>query len=87
MIEPYEVFLRAEAIESLRSVPVKARKRISMFIDSLSADPSSAGDYSLKDPSGRIIEIKIVGSHAITFWADHAVREIKIIDIRNADHA
>jgi hypothetical protein len=37
--------------------------------------------------AGRIIRIKIVGSYAVTFWADHAAREIKITDIRSADHA
>lgn len=87
MIEPYEVFLRTEAIEALGALPLTARRRISMFIDSLASAPTSVGDYSLKDKSGRIIEIKVIGTHAITFWADHAVREIKITDIRSADHA
>jgi mRNA-degrading endonuclease RelE of RelBE toxin-antitoxin system len=87
MIEPYEVFLRAEAIQSLRSIPASARKRISSFIDLLSSDPALPGDYHITDSTGRIIEIKILGSHAITFWADHAAREIKITDIRSADRA
>jgi hypothetical protein len=87
MIEPYEVFLWAEAIQSLRSIPVSARRRISNFIDLLSSDPALSGDYSITDSTGRIIEIKVIGSHAITFWADHAAREIKITDIRSADRA
>jgi hypothetical protein len=87
MIEPYEVFLRAEAILALHSIPVAARRRISSFIDLLSSDPALGGDYQITDPSGRIIEIKVIGSHAITFWTDHAAREIKITDIRSADRA
>ncbi len=87
MIEPYAVFLRTEAIQMLRSAQATARKRISNFIDALATAPSSVGDYTISDPSGRILEIKIIGSYAITFWADHAVREIKITDIRSADHA
>lgn len=87
MIDPYDVFLRTEAIETLRTIPGVARRRISNFIDSLATAPSMSGDYSHIDPSGRTIEIKVMGAYAITFWADHAAREIKIIDIRSADHA
>jgi mRNA-degrading endonuclease RelE of RelBE toxin-antitoxin system len=87
MIEPYEVFLRSEAIHSLRSIPVSTRKRISTFIDTLSGNPAVLGDYQMTDHTGRIIEIKILGSYAITFWIDHAAREIKVIDISHADRA
>jgi hypothetical protein len=34
-----------------------------------------------------VICIKIVGSYAVTFWADHPAKEIMITDIRSADHA
>ena len=61
MIEPYEVFLRAEAIQSLRSIPAAARKKISSFIDLLASDPALSGDYHVTDSTGRIIEIKVLG--------------------------
>jgi mRNA-degrading endonuclease RelE of RelBE toxin-antitoxin system len=87
MIEPYEVFLRSEAVQSMRSIPNTARRRISALIDSLSADPALNGDYQISDRTGRSIEIKILQSYAITFWVDHAAREIKVIDISHADRA
>jgi len=67
MIPPYEVFLRSEAIDSLRAVRINQRKFISKFIDSLAFDHFLEGDYAVKDSSGRNIQIKIVSEHAVTF--------------------
>lgn len=87
MMEPYEIFLRAEATESLRGIRGTARKAVAGLIDSLALDPSATGDYAIQDVTGRVICIKVLGSHAVTFWADHATKEIKIKDIRSADRA
>ena len=84
---PYEIFLRSEAIEALTGIRGISRKLIVVFIDSLASDPLQAGDYSVQDSTGRDISIKILGSYAVTYWADHPAREIKITDIRSADHA
>jgi mRNA-degrading endonuclease RelE of RelBE toxin-antitoxin system len=87
MIQPYEIFLRSEAIDSLRGIRAAPRKLVSKFIDSLALDPFSEGDYSVRDASGRDIHFKVVGEYAVTFWTDHPAKEIKIIDIRSADRA
>lgn len=87
MIEPYEVFLRTEAISTLRALPLRQRKLVGSFIDQLADDPFAEGDFQNKDAIGRILCIKVVGSAAITYWADHAVKEIKVLDIREADRA
>jgi hypothetical protein len=84
---PYEIFLRSEAIEALSGIRGVSRKLIVVFIDSLASDPLQAGDYSVQDSTGRDICIKILGSYAVTYWADHPVKEIRITDIRSADHA
>jgi hypothetical protein len=36
------------------------------------------------DDVGRSLEVKIVGPYAITYWADHAVKEIKVINVEPA---
>lgn len=84
-MKPYKVFLRLEAMESLRGIRAAQKNRISRFIDSLVDDPSQTGDYAEQDENQRQIEIKVVGQFAITYWADHAVNEVKVIDIRRAD--
>ena len=84
-MSPYKIFLRLEAAEAIRVVRGVQQTQISAFIDSLGTDPSQVGDYTERDESDRQIEIKVIGQYAITFWADHAVKEIKIADIRRAD--
>ena len=84
-MSPYKIFLRLEAAETIRVVRGAQRTRISAFIDLLANDPSQLGDYTERDESDRQIEIKVIGQYAITFWADHAVKEIKVADIRRAD--
>ena len=84
-MSPYKIFLRLEAAEAIRVVRGVQQTQISAFIDSLGNDPSQVGDCTERDESDRQIEIKVIGQYAITFWADHAVKEIKIADIRRAD--
>jgi len=84
-MKPYKVFLRLEAVEALRAIPSAESGRIARFIDSLTGDPFQDGDYAEKDETERGIEVKVIGQYAITFWADHAVDEVKVVDIRRAD--
>ena len=84
-MKPYEVFLRVEVMEVLRGIRPKQRANIGSFIDSLALHPFQRGDYSEEDKSQRQIEIKVIGQYAMTYWADHAVKEVKIVDIRRAD--
>lgn len=55
------------------------------FVRSLAGNPNMIGDFSEKDGAGRTVQIKIVGRYAVTFWADHAVSEVKITHIKPAD--
>ncbi len=86
-MSPYKLFLRLEAIEALKTTRGKQRRQISTFIDGLGSNPNTPGDYTERDDTDRLIEIKVVGQFAITFWADHAAKEMKVVDIRRADWA
>ncbi len=84
-MDPYQLFLRFESAEILRKLRLSQRIEIFSFIDSLKTRPDSQGDYSETDETGREVEIKIVGGYAITYWPDHAVKEVKVADVRRAD--
>jgi hypothetical protein len=84
-VKPYAVYLRIEAAELLKSVATRNRRGIENFVDSLSGNPFKTGDYAETDAAGRPIQIKILGNFAIAFWADHAVKEIKVVAIVRAD--
>jgi hypothetical protein len=82
----YRVFIASEVVAVLRSRPKREQQTITRLFDQLANDPRRPGDFSEFDSIGRPIQVLIVGSQAICFWADHAVREIKIVDIKPAGH-
>jgi hypothetical protein len=81
---PYVVFISELA---LASAPKSGSQRESVmkFIRSLADNPGEIGDFTEKDDAGRVLQVKVIGRHAIAFWADHAVSEIKVTHIKLAD--
>ena len=80
----YQVYINQEALASTPRSGLQ-RRRVMDFINSLAANPFSVGDFSEKDDVGRDVQVKIVGRFAVTFWADHPVREVKVTHIKPAD--
>ena len=85
-LRSYDVFLH-HAILSCAPRSGLQRQRIMDFVRSLANDPFQHGDYKDSDPAGRTIEVKVVGRFAVSFYSDHAVREVKIVNIQPADAA
>jgi mRNA-degrading endonuclease RelE of RelBE toxin-antitoxin system len=83
-VEPYQVYLN---IDLLEAVPKSGRQRqdIMKFIYSLRERPRTKGDYTDKDASLQIRQIKIIGDYAITYWLDDAVKSVMVVDVRPAD--
>ena len=83
-MEPYQVYLNIDLLEAVpKSVP--QRQQIMKFIYSLRDRPRTEGDYSDKDASLQIRQIKIIGDYAITYWLDDAVKSVMVVDVRRAD--
>lgn len=81
----YALYVRKEAYQGMRTGSRVTRDRIIAFMESLQTDPFQSGDYSETDSTGRDCQVKIVGKYAVYFWADHAVKEVRIADIVDAD--
>ena len=86
MSELYELFIRHEVYSAMRHISQLAQTKICDFAESLLNDPFQLGDYSEPDDTGRACQVRIIGKHAVYFWVDHAVKEIKIVDLLDADH-
>ena len=85
-MQPYKVLVTIEALQMER--PARAeRERILAFLESLANHPESPGDYTDRDDAGRSVQIKIIGDYALTYWADHAVNEVKVTKIEKADRS
>lgn len=81
----YEVDLRREAFDFLRQLRRDDREHVLGLLRRLGGDPFQSGDFSERDLSGRRLEGVIIHRCAVMFWADHAVKEVKVTDIRFAD--
>lgn len=48
---------------------------------SLEQEPFTTGEFQEETVEGRTIEILLRGSYEIAFWADHAVKELRIVRV------
>lgn len=80
----YEVYMHIGLLDTVPKTGVQ-RRRILDFIRWLREHPDTPGDFTDKDASQRVREIKIIGDFAITFWLDAPVRIVMIVDVSPAD--
>jgi hypothetical protein len=83
-MDKYRVYLHLDLIEALPRRSTQKRK----IIDSmrgLEQNPFVPGDFTDRDASLRVREIKVIGDYAVTYWADHPAKAVMIVDIQKAD--
>jgi hypothetical protein len=81
----YKVYLHFELLEALPKRGIQ-RQKIVNFLQQLGKNPFVEGDFTDQDSSLRQRQIKIIGDHAITYWADHPAKTVLIVDISLANH-
>ena len=81
MNDSYEIFIKRSVHENLKKLKGSKKRAIEKFIDYLFDNPFEAGDFSESDEIGRQIYCKIIKDYAITYYPDHAVKEIKVIEL------
>lgn len=78
---PYEPVLSSKAAALLVSLSKARQRKLVELLYQLSENPSQIGDYSEPDETGREVQFIFVRDLLIVFWADYAVRELRIVDI------
>ena len=77
----YEPILSGRASSSLVGLSRPKQKQLLRLLFQLAEHPSQLGDYSTREEAGREIQHLMVGDWHFSFWADHAVRELRVIEI------
>lgn len=85
-LRPYDVFIH-ESLVSCAPRTGAHRQRIMAFVRHLARNPFLHGDYQDTDAAGHTIEVSVVGKFAVSFHADHAAREVRVVNIQPADAA
>lgn len=81
----YHLLLAEAAVLFFRELDEDDQSVIWFRMKRLAGDPGQEPDLIAVDNSGREIEGVVEGVYAILYYVDHAVKEIKVIDIRFAD--
>jgi hypothetical protein len=77
----YDYALGAEAVHAFASLPPRHRASLMRLFEHLARHPSQPGDYQEFGASGRIYEIKLLDDMLVTWWTDHAEKEVRIVRI------
>jgi hypothetical protein len=79
--QAYEPVLSSKASAFLIGLSKARQRKLIGLLYQLADSPSQIGDYSEPDHPGRNVQFILVRDLLIAFWADHAVRELRIVDI------
>ncbi|MBM3834298.1 MAG: hypothetical protein FJ403_13725 [Verrucomicrobia bacterium] len=79
MPQKYAVFPRFEAAALYRSLRWPERDQLERFLDALQSYPFIEGETTERDAAGRTVAVKFLGKFKIVYWADHSVKEIKVL--------
>ncbi|MES2981907.1 MAG: hypothetical protein V4727_06310 [Verrucomicrobiota bacterium] len=82
MTPAYRVLIDLDALTSLPRTG-KRRSAVLCMIAGLAHNADQGGDFEVTDPETfRPFQVSCIAGFAITWWIDHPVLEVKIIDIR-----
>ncbi len=81
MSDSYTVYLKRSVHEDLRELRGSRKRAIEKYIDYLSDNPFDEGDFTESDRNGRDVHCKVIRDFALSFYPDHAVKELKVIEL------
>ena len=80
----YDYSLDREAVvELLKCLPRERRLLVDAFA-TLARHPTTRGDYSFVSADGRENQVVDLGAFVVTYWTDHAARNVRILVLERA---
>lgn len=79
MSQSYEFTISGEASRLLFGSTDRIRAKAEDIFEFLARHPLTKGDFEERTPSGRLLQVKVFDHLIVTYWADHAVREIRVL--------
>ena len=77
----YEPVFSAKAWEVLLACSKRRQARIARLAYALADYPYRVGDYQTSDSTGRPLENLRMEGFIFTYWPDHGVKELRIVDL------
>ena len=80
----YAFWLSSEAFHALLDSERRIRLKMEQALLQLSAAPFGVPDFQERSPAGRIYDVKCFDEIIVTYWVDHAVKEVRIVRLEVA---
>ena len=80
----YRYVLDAEVAEVILTLSSRQRWEFVKIFRSLASNPNQRGELSFRDSKGRKIQKRRFGLWLISYWPDHAVKEVRIVGVQPA---
>ena len=80
----YQPVFSSQATDFLIGLRKRRQQKALSLVQKLVANPFLRSDYAVADETGRAIEHLLVEDFVFAYWVDHAVREIRFLDIEDA---
>ena len=77
----YDPVLSGAVTTFLVALSRPKQRRVITLIEKLAEHPQQLGDYTSVDDAGRVVQHVLVGEWHMSYWADHAERELRITEI------
>ena len=78
----YRYVLDEEVAETLLTLSARQRAEFIQIFRALAANPHQRGEQVFHDSTGREIQKLRFGRWLISYWPDHAVKEVRIVGIQ-----
>ncbi len=80
----YSFWIDAGTLRLILTLSTSERRALDRIFQFLAGHPHFTGDYQERDNDGRMNEVFLQGRFIVTFWTDHAVREVSIVRVEKA---
>ena len=77
----YRAVVHGEAVKLLLACPARERRLLLRLLEQLEANPFREGDFRVKDETERLQQVTGVAGFLVTYYADHAVKEVRVTEI------
>jgi hypothetical protein len=84
-VDAFGLVLSEAAAMTLATASRAEQRKLTVILDEVKAAPFRPGDLQERDAQGRVNEVLVVGDWLVTYWPDHAVRELRVVRLEQVE--
>ena len=84
-MDVYALVLSEQAAMTLATAPRSDQRKLAVMLEGMKAAPFRRGDLQERDIHGRANELVVIDDWLVTYWPDHAMRELRIVRLERVD--